>query len=201
MTAVLLLAALAQGDGWTEPDHAGRWAPTDTGRVVTTPRRPHKHPDANAYLRSAATYAGDVTVTLDCVLTRGRYVGCCLCFDPVAGTGYWLATGHDLGKYPGRAYVKLVRGRRLDGRLHWHTQARAPAEVPTGVPVRIRFRKRGDRLSVAIDGKEAVHWHDDRYRRGRVQLRFHNTDAVIQRLRVVAGEGDKASTRRAAEEP
>ena len=139
---------------------------------------PHKDRRADAYLRSAAGYAGDLTVELDAVFQRGRYLGCYLLYDPVFGNGYWLSTGHAVGEHPDEAYIKVVEDDK------WTTLARAKVPLEPGKSHHLAYRRQGDSLTVLIDGVPVVTARDSRFSTGKVQLRLHNTTVAIKNLTV-----------------
>lgn len=147
---------------------------------------PHKHPRANSYLLSRQRFEGDVTVTMKMRLLRrhfpqSRYVGCYLCYDPEIGNGYWLSTGHAEGKYPNQCYIKIVRHHE------WETIARAPYDLTADHLYTVVYARKGDQLSLAIDGHPVVTATippDDLLADGHVQIRLHNTEVEIESISV-----------------
>lgn len=173
---------------WREPGQTlgkfDRWSIEDRVLRGRTESHPHKDSRANAFLISRGRYRGDVEVRMRVRFLPlgdgvGRYLGCYLCYDPVAGDGYWLSTGHAVGKYPGKAYVKSVR----DGR--WRTEAREDLEIEQGREYEIAFRRSGGTIAVVVDGREAVSWKDDAFRQGFLQLRLHNSAVEIRELEIL----------------
>lgn len=172
---------------WSEPKHPpgvfGSWRSEGDFVVGETEPWPHKHPRANSYLTGIAIHEGDVEVALRVRFRAGRfpmsrYLGCYLCYDPEAGNGYWLSTGHGVGKYPGQAYIKEVHAHK------WETKARSPLEITSGEEYALVFRRFGDRLALDVDGATVVEWRNSEFTRGRVQLRLHNTEVEIHQLTV-----------------
>jgi hypothetical protein len=174
-------------EAWSEPKQPKgvykSWRSEDGYVVGETEPWPHKHPRANSYLLSNAVYEGDIQVELrvrfrNKSFPNSRYLACYLCYDPEKGDGYWLATGHAVGKYPNQAYIKEVHGH------DWETKARGPLEIVPNRDYTVVFRRSGDRLAVIVDGKTVVTWTSDEFHRGRVQLRLHNTEVEIHKLAV-----------------
>ncbi|QDU62761.1 hypothetical protein Pan216_36310 [Planctomycetes bacterium Pan216] len=177
---------------WTEPKFPSgtykSWRPDGDLIIGETEGWPHKHPRANSYLVYDEEVNGDVDVTMRVVFERGRYLGCYLCFDPETSTGYWLSTGHAVGKNPNKAYIKKFFGPR-----EFPVQERGPLEINPGQEYTITFRRRGDALAVIVDGKTIVSWEDGAYRRGQVRLRLHNTKLEILSLEVLKGKRQEPS--------
>jgi hypothetical protein len=140
---------------------------------------PHKHPRANSYLLSTGVYTGDVEVSLLARFLRGRYLGCYLCYDPSAGNGYWLATGHAVGEDPNQAYIKIVHSGT------WEVMAQAPLEIVPEREYQLAFGRTGGQLWVKVDGKMVAECQNEEFTTGHVQLRLHNTKVEIRDLRVV----------------
>lgn len=183
---------------WIEPKQpSGRfksWRTEDGAVVGETEPWPHKHPRANSYLLSEKSSGGDASVQLTVRFLRGRYLGCYLCYDPEKKHGYWLSTGHAVGKYPGKAYIKIVHGpddkangegfiTTYDG-SRFKTTARAPLEIQPNRDYVMIFRREGDELAILVDDNVVVTWRDGTYKAGRVQLRLHNTKVRISDLKV-----------------
>lgn len=174
----------------TQPPGAYKSWRIEDGRIVgETEPWPHKHPRANSFLLSNSTYEGDVQVDATVRFQRGRYLGCYLCYDPKTDSGYWLSTGHDVGNYPGEAYIKIVHNG------DWKTMARAPLTINSNETCKITYRRRGAELAVLASGQPIVTWSDSTYRQGHVQLRLHNTKVEILDLAVSTPTGNQAEDR------
>lgn len=165
---------------WFEPGESvgefHRWRPAGSIVVGETEIWPHLHRRANAWVRSREAFGGDVLVRLRVRFLRGRYLGCYLCFDPDAGNGYWLATGHDVGDNANQAYIKILRNHE------WTVVAQAPLEIVLRRQYEFAFQRLAGRLVILVDGMEIVGWNDDMFESGHVQLRLHNSQVEIEQL-------------------
>lgn len=168
---------------WREPNLPEgvfkSWREGSANRVIgETEPWPHKHPRANSYLLGREGFSGDVEVRLRARFLRGRYLGCYLCYDPSTDSGYWLATGHDVGEDPNEAYIKIVR------RGVWEVMASAPLAIIPGKEYRISFSRKGNELVLGVDDEPIVNWRDAEFTKGKVGLRLHNTKLEIWDLTV-----------------
>jgi hypothetical protein len=141
-------------------------------------------PAASTFLVSKAIFGGDIVVSMDVTFETGRYLGVYLDFGQDTQTGIWMATGHALAEDAAaneveRAYIKTVED------SFWVVRATGELPVEPGVPLHLRFARKGDYYSI-FDGDTLVvtYRKTGGYPAGPLQIRLTNARARIHRLEV-----------------
>jgi hypothetical protein len=141
-------------------------------------------PAASTFLVSKAIFGGDIVVSMDVTFETGRYLGVYLDFGQDTQTGIWMATGHALAEDAAaneveRAYIKTVED------SFWVVRATGELPVKPGVPLHLRFARKGDYYSI-FDGDTLVvtYRKPGGYPAGPLQIRLTNASARIHRLEV-----------------
>jgi hypothetical protein len=141
-------------------------------------------PAASTFLVSKAIFGGDIVVSMDVTFETGRYLGVYLDFGQDTQTGIWMATGHALAEDAAaneveRAYIKTVED------SFWIVRATGELPVQPGVPLHLRFARKGDYYSI-FDGDTLVvtYRKPGGYPAGPLQIRLTNASARIHRLEV-----------------
>jgi hypothetical protein len=141
-------------------------------------------PAASTFLVSKAIFGGDIVVSMDVTFETGRYLGVYLDFGQDTQTGIWMATGHALAEDAAaneveRAYIKTVED------SFWVVRATGELPVKPGVPLHLRFARKGDYYSI-FDGDTLVvtYRKPGGYPAGPLQIRLTNARARIHRLEV-----------------
>jgi hypothetical protein len=141
-------------------------------------------PAASTFLVSKRTFGGDIAVTMEVTFDAGRYLGVYLDFDQDTQTGIWMATGHALAadaasNEVARAYIKTVE------ESFWVVRATGELSVEPGLPLRLRFVRKGDVYSIWTDETLIVTYYKaGGYPAGPLQIRLTNASARIHRLTV-----------------
>jgi hypothetical protein len=141
-------------------------------------------PAASTFLVSKAIFGGDIVVSMDVTFETGRYLGVYLDFGQDTQTGIWMATGHALAEDAAaneveHAYIKTVED------SFWVVRATGELPVESGVPLHLRFARKGDYYSI-FDGDTLVvtYRKPGGYPAGPLQIRLTNARARIHRLEV-----------------
>lgn len=147
-------------------------------------------PAASSFLVSKTILGGDIVVSMDVTFETGRYLGVYLDFGQDTQTGIWLATGHALAEDAAaneveRAYIKTVED------SFWIVRATGELPVQPGVPLHLRFARKGDYYSI-FDGDTLVvtYRKPGGYPAGPLQIRLTNASARIHRLEVESDRTD-----------
>ncbi len=139
-------------------------------------------PAASTFLVSKTVFGGDVTVSMDVTFDAGRYLGVYLDFNQETQTGIWMATGHMLAGDAAdneieRAYIKTVE------KSFWIVRATGELPVQKGVPLKLRFVRKGDYYSIFNDDTLIVTYRKPGgYAAGPIQIRLTNASARIHGL-------------------
>ncbi len=182
VTTDMLADAVEQ---WRSPDIA-QWT-FSAGEIAGTSKLfdgEKSDPDATTFLISKQTFGGNVSVEIDVLFEKGRYLGVYLDFGQDSQSGIWMATGNPLSKdAPAneieRGYIKTVENG------FWIVRANGELVVNENELVRLRFARLGDDYSLYRDERLVAIYHKPGgYPAGPIQIRLTNAKVRIQRLQV-----------------